>query len=306
MKSFQNLPLLFLFFSTIIFGQKTSQQILNQLKNPKPNSVLVVAHRSDWRNAPENSIDAMKRAIEMGVDIIELDVRKTKDGKLIVMHDFTLDRTSNGKGLISETMYDSIAKLFLKDGIGIVRTNKIPTLAEAMLFVKDKPVLVNLDKAYDCIPETYKVLVETGTVDQGLFKGSETVEVLNERYPEIMPKIHYMPMVWDITHTDKRKISNEPIPYTQNFLKKSNPIAFEVIFDNQKPPVFELIKSIRDAKKTVWINTLWDSICAGYTDEKALENPDANWGEMIKWGANVIQTDRPKELIDYLSKRKMH
>lgn len=298
--------MLFLLFSTLVFGQKTHQQILAQLQNPKPNSVLVVAHRSDWRNAPENSIDAMKRAIDMGVDIIELDVRKTKDGKLIVMHDLTLDRTSNGKGLISETVYDSISKLFLKDGMGFVRANKIPTLAEVMLFVKDKPVLVNLDKAYDCIPETYQVLVETGTVAQGLFKGSETVEVLNQKYPEIMSKINYMPMVWDITHNDKRKISSEPIPYTTNFLKKSNPVAFEVIFDNQNPPVFELIKIIRDAKKTVWINTLWDSICAGYTDEKAIENPEGNWGEMIKWGASVIQTDRPKELIEYLKSKKLH
>lgn len=298
--------MLFLLSSTLVFGQKTHQQILAQLKNPKPNSVLVVAHRSDWRNASENSIDAMKRAIAMGVDIIELDVRKTKDGKLIVMHDLTLDRTSNGKGLISETVYDSISKLFLRDGMGIVRANKIPTLAEVMLFVKDKPVLVNLDKAYDCIPETYQVLVETGTVAQGLFKGSEAVEVLNQKYPEIMSKINYMPMVWDITHDDKRKISSEPILYTTNFLKKSNPVAFEVIFDNQNSPVFELIKIIRDAKKTVWINTLWDTICAGYTDEKAMENPDANWGEMIKWGASVIQTDRPKELIEYLKSKKLH
>lgn len=293
-------------YTSILFSQKTYQQILNQIKQPNSKTVLVAAHRSDWRNAPENSIEAMKRAIEMGVDIIELDVRKTKDGKLIVMHDNTLDRTSNGKGLISEIIYDSIAKLFLKDGIGITRNHKIPTLDEVMRFVKNKPVLINLDKAYDFIPETYQVLLETGTIDQGLFKGSETIEVLQQKYPEIMRKINYMPMVWDISHDDKRKISSEPIPYTINFIKKSNPVAFEVIFDNQKPAVFDLLKIIRDAKKTVWINTLWDSICAGYSDEKAIENPDANWGEMIKWGANVIQTDRPRELIEYLKNKKLH
>lgn len=62
------------------------------------NSVLVVSHRADWRNAPENSLQAIQNCIDMGVDIIEIDLKKTKDGHLILMHDKKIDRTTTGKG----------------------------------------------------------------------------------------------------------------------------------------------------------------------------------------------------------------
>lgn len=59
---------------------------------------MVVSHRGDWRNAPENSLQAFQNCIDMGVDMVELDLKKTKDGELILMHDGTLDRTTNGTG----------------------------------------------------------------------------------------------------------------------------------------------------------------------------------------------------------------
>lgn len=80
---------------------KTSKSILEQLKNPSQNHVLVVSHRGDWRYAPENSLEALKRCIALGVDIIELDVRFTKDGHLVAIHDKTVNRTTNGSGLVS-------------------------------------------------------------------------------------------------------------------------------------------------------------------------------------------------------------
>jgi glycerophosphoryl diester phosphodiesterase len=68
------------------------KEIIKQLQNPN-GRVLVVAHRGDWRNAPENSIQAIHNAIAMGVDIVEIDIHKTKDGQLVLMHDETIDRT---------------------------------------------------------------------------------------------------------------------------------------------------------------------------------------------------------------------
>lgn len=73
-----------------------------------------MAHRGDWRNFPENSLEAIDNAVKMGVDIVELDVQRTKDGVLILMHDRTLDRTTTGKGYIAETNMEDIRKLNLK------------------------------------------------------------------------------------------------------------------------------------------------------------------------------------------------
>ena len=66
------------------------------------NKVLVVAHRGNWSIAPENSLAAIDSAIQMKVDIVEIDIRKTKDGELVLMHDDTVDRTTNGTGKVKD------------------------------------------------------------------------------------------------------------------------------------------------------------------------------------------------------------
>ena len=73
--------------------------------------VMVVSHRGDNRRAPENTIASAKSAIALGADYIEFDVQQSADGVLYVMHDETVDRTTNGHGLISEMTSDEIDRL---------------------------------------------------------------------------------------------------------------------------------------------------------------------------------------------------
>jgi glycerophosphoryl diester phosphodiesterase len=285
---------------------KTSQSILAQLKHPSKDKVLTVAHRGDWRNAPENSVDAIKRALEMGIDIVEIDIRKTKDNHLIVMHDKSIDRTTNGKGQISALLMDSIQNVVLKNGAGIQTKHKVPTLREVMRFVKGKPLLLNLDKAWANLPESYAILKETGTVDQAIFKGNEPLHVMQKKYGNLMDSIHYMPMVWPINYNIYGETAQAPDVYAKGFIDNYTPIAFEVIYDKEDSPVIDAISIMQKENISVWVNTLWDELCAGHSDEKALENPDAHWGWIIDKGANVIQTDRPKELIAYLKSKGLH
>ena len=81
-------------------AQDRVSRIREKLLNCDYSSVIVASHRGDWRNFPENSLEAIDNAIKMGVDIVELDVQRTKDGQLILMHDATLNRTTTGKGAI--------------------------------------------------------------------------------------------------------------------------------------------------------------------------------------------------------------
>jgi glycerophosphoryl diester phosphodiesterase len=71
---------------------------------------VVVAHRGASAHVPENTMDAFRLAVEMGADAIELDVHATRDGKLAVIHDDTLDRTTDGTGAISALTMDEIRK----------------------------------------------------------------------------------------------------------------------------------------------------------------------------------------------------
>jgi len=131
----------------------TSTRIANlqeSILNSNGNDVMVIAHRGDWRYAPENSLLAINKAIEIGVDIVEIDVRLTKDSIPVLMHDSAIDRTTTGKGKINEWILDSLQTLFLKNGLGHPTKYKIPTLKEAMETAKGK-VLINLDKCYKYI-----------------------------------------------------------------------------------------------------------------------------------------------------------
>ena len=110
--------------------------------------VLVVAHRTCWREAAENSLEGLRACIRQGVDIAEMDVRATRDGVLVLMHDPTIDRTTDGTGQVSRMTYAELGRHRLKAGRGGKRapitTYRIPTLEEA-LREADGRILVELD-----------------------------------------------------------------------------------------------------------------------------------------------------------------
>lgn len=124
--------------------------------------VVIVSHRGNWRYAPENSLKAFQSCVDMGVNMIELDLNKTKDGKLIILHDRTLDRTTTGKGKPTDYTLAEIKKLFLRNGCGVPTSQKVPTLEEVMQCVKGK-IWVNIDKGYEYFDEVAEVLKTTGT-----------------------------------------------------------------------------------------------------------------------------------------------
>ncbi len=280
--------------------ENTSKMILRQLKNPSKDVVLVVSHRGDWRHAPENSLEALKRCIDLGVDIMELDVRLTKDGHLVCIHDYTVDRTTNGTGKVSDFTLEEIKKLRLKNACGIPGSaQQIPTLEEVMVLAKDK-IMINLDKTEgETVREAYEVLKKTGTINQAIFKGNDTYQAMHGKYESLLDSIIYMPKLW---------YKNKDIQgYVQGFEKSINPFAYEILFNSEDSETFKIIPEIQNQKDSFLAIALWNELCAGYTDEKALlEGPEEAWGRLIKIGANAIMTDRPDQLLKYLRKKGLH
>lgn len=88
--------------------------------------MLKIGHRGACGYEPENTLLSFKKALELEVDIIELDVHLSKDKKLVVIHDNTLDRTTNGKGYVSDKTFKELKKLKLEKG------EKIPSLEEVL------------------------------------------------------------------------------------------------------------------------------------------------------------------------------
>ncbi len=91
-----------------------------------------VGHRGAPMAAPENTLLSFKRAVDLGVDWIEFDLRESKDGVLVVIHDETVDRTTNGKGKVSEMTFEQLQRLDAGDG------QKIPSLQQVIDFARGK------------------------------------------------------------------------------------------------------------------------------------------------------------------------
>ncbi|MEL6192589.1 MAG: glycerophosphodiester phosphodiesterase family protein [Bacteroidota bacterium] len=280
--------------------QNSTTDILAHLKNPTEKYVLAISHRGDWRYAPENSLMAVQRCIDLGMDVVEIDVRLTKDGHLVAMHDETVDRTTNGKGLLSDLSLEEVKELSLRNACGARGSRQqVPTLEEIMTLTKDK-IMVNLDKTEGkTVKEAYDILVKTGTVDQAIFKGNDPLDVMRGKYGNLMDSIIYMPKIWyDL---------EDKAGYVKAYEESLDPVAYEMLFDSEENPVFTEIPKMNERGATVLAIALWDDLCAGHTDELALlEGPDAAWGWLIDHGANAIMTDRPAELMEYLRSKGLH
>lgn len=100
-----------------------------------PNNIFVAAHRGWADKHPENTLEAFRAAIELGVDQLETDIHLTKDGHLVLIHDNTVDRTTNGTGRVCDMTLEQLQALDLGNGA------KIPTLQQLMELVKDHPTI---------------------------------------------------------------------------------------------------------------------------------------------------------------------
>jgi len=110
------------------------------------NFTRVQAHRGASGYAPENTMAAFRKAVDMKADGIELDVHLSKDGHLIVMHDETLNRTSNGKGLIASYTLEELKRLDAGSWFGKeFKGEKIPTFDEVLEFICKTELFINVE-----------------------------------------------------------------------------------------------------------------------------------------------------------------
>ena len=168
------------------------------LKDPKSQYMVVASHRGDWRNYPENSLPAIESVIRMGVDMMELDLKKTKDGVLVLMHDGTLDRTTTGHGKVSDYTYEELLKFNLKRGHGIdIPGLKIPTLRQALEVCKDR-ITVNVDQGYEYYDEVLAIAEELGVTDQILIKGGYPWPEVQKKLGQHKHNLMYMPVVGNV------------------------------------------------------------------------------------------------------------
>lgn len=253
---------------------------LGQLARPYNPAVLVAAHRGLHHDHPENSIAAIKASIEQGVDIVEIDVKVSKDGIPFLLHDKTLNRTTNGKGDAEQMTWKQLSRLRLKHH-DTLTDRRIPTLEEALRVAKGS-ILLDLDLKTDRIQPVIDLVKQSGLREELLFFDSDYASLKKIKEADEMLKL--MPRAYDDAMADSaiRLFTPAILHLDENCYTDSS------------------VRFIKDRGVAVWMNALGD------IDKQLVGKQDDDvplLEQLIQGGTNVIQTDEPQKLLYYLKKR---
>jgi len=153
-----------------------AERLLRDMANPASGHVLVAAHRGgwerDWANkAPENSLANIDKAVAMGFDVYETDLRLTRDGHFVIMHDATIDRTTNGNGIVTELGLADLKPLRLRYKNGKMSDEVIPTFEDFLRRAGGR-ILFKIDYKADIesFPKAVKLVEKHGMMGQVIFR----------------------------------------------------------------------------------------------------------------------------------------
>lgn len=269
-------------------------QVLERRLSGPDGSVMVVAHRGCWKQTSENSIDAIEACIAFGVDMVELDVRATADGVLVLMHDATVDRTTDGTGKVEDLRWDYLRILHLREGAGRgspVTARRIPTFEEALRAAKGR-ILINIDAKSDLTSAVLDQVDRFGDRKQVLFKAAAPATEIAAAAPWVRD-VRFQPI---IREKGMQGDPREAIP-PYDAIK---PVGYEI--DVVNPPIIAVLRdTIRARCARFWVNSLNGT--PALHDAKAVLTPDRIWGRMIADGVDTIQTDEPLALKAYVANR---
>jgi glycerophosphoryl diester phosphodiesterase len=255
-------------FSLSVFAQ----QMLQPLPKSK-NAFIVIAHRGSHLIKPENTIASIEEAIAIGADYVELDLRTTRDGQLVLLHNDRVDQLSNGSGKIKDLDFSVVKELVLMGKDSSV--HHIASFDEALKTCKGK-INIYLDFKSASVEKAYKAIQYARMEKQVLVYVNSA-----EDYPTWRKIAPEMPLMSRLDQTISTK---------EDLLKTFEKTPLEAI-DNI--PAKDLLPVVR----ALGINIFPDV-------QKSSEIPE-EWMEVMNKGVQGMQTDHPKALIEYLETNKL-
>ena len=242
----------------------------NRLQPPKHGNVYVIAHRGAHRGIPENTLAAYERAIEIGADFVEIDLRTTSDGEFVSIHNAAVDAyvTDGTRGRVGDLTLRQLKSLDIGSRIDEQWVDqRIPTLDEILKLCKDR-IGIYLDLKDASIEKVASRIKQFGMERQVLWCiAPDQVDAVRLACPNCIPM---------------------PDPDSE--------VSLENMLRRKKPSVVAPVWS--DFSST-FAAACHDTGVLVFVDEK--EPSDANWQQALDWGANGIQTDDPEKLIEFLA-----
>lgn len=220
--------------------------------------MIIFAHRGYSFKYPENTMLAFEKSLEKDAKAIELDIHKTKDGKIVVIHDEDIERTLEGSGLIKDYTLEELKNI--KCNNIKFRDNelcKIPTLEEVINLIKDKDIFLNIEAKTDVID--YKLEQDTlDIINKYNIKDKVLISSFNheciKRFKVIQSNIKYANLYGDKRTSSKElinKIKNLDL-YSINIDRKlANKELVKIAHDNNIKVFVYTVNDIEEAKKII-------------------------------------------------------
>ena len=272
--------------------EKTREHLLDR----NYHKAFIASHRGRFgMTVMENTALAFQLAVREGADMVEMDISKTKDGVLVGFHDNDIFRMTGRRGKIWNRTYEELMGMELNSYMFEKNGAYLETFEEMITPLKGKTIIV-LDKCWDYWDDVYAVLKKLGMEQQAIFKFYSSAKHLYgevHKYPEVM----FIPM-----HE-----TEDDLDAILALKKECCLMGIEVLPKDKDDRGFtkEYMDMLHEHDLKVWCNSL--SFCkrlifgGGFDDLLSLrEGGDAGWGELIRRGVDIIQTDWPHEVRQYL------
>ncbi|KQQ84917.1 glycerophosphodiester phosphodiesterase [Xanthomonas sp. Leaf131] len=275
-----------------------------RLTNPD-GGIVVVAHRGCHApapehgfndTAPENSLAALERCIAIGADVMETDVRRAADGTLVMLHDATVDRTTDGTGKLSELTLSDLQKLRLRSdegGAQAALTDQRVVTLDQMLARSKGHILLNLDVKDAIYVQVVDAVARLGMQHQVIVKAEAGIATPPLAAMQPFDKVYFFPIL--INAHGNADLAAIATAQTRN----ARPAAFELPkMSAAQLPALAAVSKAHNVR--LMVNSLWEGFIAGYGgDADAERDPDKVWGRLYRDGVSIIQTDAPEALLRY-------
>lgn len=261
---------------------------------------MIISHRGEWSESPENSIEAMLLAANAGADMVELDAQCTKSGLIYLMHDDTTDRMTNRTGGTTQLTDEEFKWLLLRETDGgpdaKVTDVQVPSLRDALDAARGR-VHLNIDTKHRRDLEAVGDLVlEMGMQDQVLIK--MTIDPANPdlsiREAKWFHDLTFMPVMID---PRPGLMAKDAVKLVELFDASMLEISFLSLEE-----LDETSECMAQLGVRLWCNTLDPVHPLSYSDAQALQEPDAVWGTLTRHGIGAIQTDQTRALCSYVGR----
>jgi glycerophosphoryl diester phosphodiesterase len=291
-------------FASSAAGAATPRDIMANVRNPQ-GGLVVVAHRGchapaphhGYGPAPENSALALQRCAAMGVDMMETDVRETRDGYLVIMHDDSVDRTTDGSGKVADLTLAQIKLLHLRQGEGgpaaAMTDQAVLTLDEMLELAKDRIVL-NLDVKDAVYPQVIAAARKAGAQDRVTLKTRVGAGSLPLAAMAPYDEVAFLVIPQDV---DDRDLAIADIISAQ-MAGSVKPVGIELPYRLPLSMLTTVSARARSLGVRLWVNMLDGNFVVGAgSDRDALRAPDAVWGALVRAGASMLLTDEPEAML---------